>query len=454
LTVDSGGLLFDQPTLLAGREGQAKASAAAIVKAYGLMGYDAVGISANDLAAGLAYLKKVSQQSRFPWLSANLVNTTDRKPLFTPFIIRKIGQIRIGIIGITGSAALAADTTGEATILPWQQVLPDLAESLTSRCDLLLLLSSLPDEANRRIAESLSGIHIILQAGSGSANMMPEQVGNTLLTHTGRQGKYIGRLQLDWKPSKRWGKDQARLLLDAQRKLDQVNWQLKRLQRKGLPAADSQDNPKLLTYYHQLSDTRDLLLAQISALQQGHEAPRSTYQVEFPAIEASIPNLEAVEAMVREAKAEINRLGKEARLRMQTTARATPQPADATAASPYLGWRKCGGCHPSQAAGWRKSRHAGSYQTLVKKEQQFNLNCLPCHVTGIDAANAPEALTLPDDRRQVGCESCHGPGRLHGAAPTASRPTVSLPPATTCLGCHTPEHDDDFDFARDQLLVH
>jgi len=42
----------------------------------------------------------------------------------------------------------------------------------------------------------------------------------------------------------------------------------------------------------------------------------------------------------------------------------------------------------------------------------------------------------------VGCEACHGPGKRHAENPKEFAPR--RPDESTCLQCHTPEHDTNF----------
>ena len=73
LTLDAGNLLFKHDHIAPGQKEEAEMTAAAIVKAYNLMGYDAVGIGSRDLIAGLPPLLSLQHKAKFAWLSANLV---------------------------------------------------------------------------------------------------------------------------------------------------------------------------------------------------------------------------------------------------------------------------------------------------------------------------------------------------------------------------------------------
>jgi hypothetical protein len=50
--------------------------------------------------------------------------------------------------------------------------------------------------------------------------------------------------------------------------------------------------------------------------------------------------------------------------------------------------------------------------------------------------------------RDVGCESCHGPGSAHLTAANKRTSIARKVPVPVCLGCHTPDQTNDgFDYA-------
>lgn len=403
-----------------------------------MMLYDAVGISAYDLAAGIDFVKEAGKKTKIPWLSANLLRASDHQPVFKPAIRRTIGATEVGIIGITDPAA-HSQKNDDFMISPWQETLPNLVAEMNTSCDLLILLSSLPEKDNRQIAQEIDGIHIIFQ--TGSQNKPPFKVRNTLLTNTGKKGKYLGELIINWQPTKKWGLGKADELRNSRQKLDQVNWRLKRLKRKGLPAKGAEGNPRLLKDFHKLVAVREQLNATIIRLENSKEEAFCSYRNRFIALEKSLPEQPAVQAVIDRARKEVNKAGKKRR---------SPRPPT----SLYTGSHRCASCHPDQHRGWEKSQHANSYRTLERQKQQFNLDCLPCHVTGINEANLQHALALPKDQQQVGCEACHGIGTEHVKTEGKRPLPAPAPGAETCLRCHTPEHSDDFNFQRDRHLVH
>lgn len=129
-----------------------------------------------------------------------------------------------------------------------------------------------------------------------------------------------------------------------------------------------------------------------------------------------------------------------------------PAPPKGTPA--YAGIGECESCHEEAVAFWRTTVHAGAYQTLLDTNQQYDLACIACHVTGFREPGGSEVVEN-QGLRDVQCETCHGPGTFHVEAPEA--PAKKGAPAgaqhirleapeEVCGKCHTPEHSDTFDY--------
>ncbi len=97
----------------------------------------------------------------------------------------------------------------------------------------------------------------------------------------------------------------------------------------------------------------------------------------------------------------------------------------------YVGTERCAGCHDDAYQVWKKSKHAHAFDTLVKVEnpklRQFDGECIACHTVGFKYHggyyNPPRGATAKQiekhnsNLRNVGCESCHGPGSKHANDP-------------------------------------
>jgi len=207
LTVDAGNLLFKHERIAPALLQQMTITAKGIIDAYNLMQYDAVAVGRNDLAGGLSFLKAQAARSQFTWLSANLLHKSDKKPIFSASLIRRFDNLTVGIIGLTGhDGKVQFQDNEDAVILPWQEVLPDYIADLSSRCDLLILLSNNTTKQNQEIAKSFEEIHLIIQSKPRSGNSAPKLINKSLIAQTGKQGKYLGWMLIDWQQSKTWGR--------------------------------------------------------------------------------------------------------------------------------------------------------------------------------------------------------------------------------------------------------
>ncbi|MGH7223212.1 MAG: multiheme c-type cytochrome, partial [Gemmataceae bacterium] len=87
----------------------------------------------------------------------------------------------------------------------------------------------------------------------------------------------------------------------------------------------------------------------------------------------------------------------------------------------YIGTEKCMKCHPDASAVWKASKHSHAYQTLVDAKhpslRQFDGECIVCHTVGFGYKTGFTDETATKHLKNVGCESCHGPGSLHAKNP-------------------------------------
>jgi len=453
LTIDAGNLLFKQESLPPAMLEQAMISAEAITESYNLMQYDAVAVGRNDLAAGLSFLEKQAARSNFKWLSANLVHNSTGKPVFSASIIRLIGNIRVGIIGLTDNAAnVRLRPDEDATLLPWQDILPGLTAELSSQCDMLILLSNNPSDENLEIVNSFEDIHLVIPSSPRSGNSPPQLVNKSIVVQTGKQGKYLGWMLIDWQNSRTWGRDGAtRELATRKQELDGINGRISRIER----TAAKEDLTANKSYQNLLA-ARDEALSRIVFLENEQKAQQesgqspSTFENYFITLDVNLPDQPDVQQIVETAKFKVNEAG---RSRATAAASTSAQPMLSIEKLAFTGWKTCAQCHAAQTDFWRKTDHFFAYKTLVEDEQQFNLDCLTCHVTaeyGATKINGDDSvlLSLPPVLQLVGCEVCHGPGKSHAALQDPA--TISrIPSAVICLRCHTHERDEEFNYDND-----
>jgi Cytochrome c554 and c-prime len=446
LLVDSGNLLFKRKTVAKGTN-QARLTAAAILEVYSDIDYDAVAVGPHDLAGGLSLLQE-SKASGFPWLSANIVDENEQL-LFESVITTEIqGQS----IVITALSNAPERTVPGIQMQSWKKVLPPLLKEIISKNPhgFIILLSSLNDEANRLIATKFPEISLLITADTRRGNISPVFVNNSLLTQTDRQGKYQGLLEISFGKTRTWGKDSQKKLADLQNKLGSLNWQLRRLLKK---AKDSSAAGKYAATITRLENEKEVLTTKITEMKQqvveeqkaGTAKDQFTYR--FLPLKKNMPNDPLTEERLKKLNSDIRALNKKKKVTKATTG----QTVAIQLPQALIGSSTCSSCHELQGDYWKTTRHATAYDTLLNKQKNFDLECLPCHMT-IDVPGGKfgslvveTLLSYPEELQSVGCETCHGNGKKHLQNPERFK-LVRTPGINICLTCHTDEHDDNFQY--------
>jgi 2',3'-cyclic-nucleotide 2'-phosphodiesterase (5'-nucleotidase family) len=97
-------LLLDAGNALYGAE-SLDSKGAVIVAAYNALGYDAVNLSYRDFHLGKAATLAVLKDAKFAVVSANLLADKSGEPLFRPYLVKKVGDTRVALIGVTAVPA-------------------------------------------------------------------------------------------------------------------------------------------------------------------------------------------------------------------------------------------------------------------------------------------------------------------------------------------------------------
>lgn len=162
----------------------------------------------------------------------------------------------------------------------------------------------------------------------------------------------------------------------------------------------------------------------------------------YVALDSNIPDDPSAVEVVTAAHTEFTNQQTES---AQATA-GSPKPAAllGATASPYVGVETCAGCHEKENQIWVDTRHAHAMATLEKKSQQFDNECIGCHVVGFQRGGFQSLYTTPQFAN-VQCEECHGPGQEHASNPAKGYGFVATP--VGCMQCHKEPNDPDFDFA-------
>jgi peroxiredoxin len=109
----------------------------------------------------------------------------------------------------------------------------------------------------------------------------------------------------------------------------------------------------------------------------------------------------------------------------------------------YSGEATCTVCHTEQHSTWALTTHAHAFDTLVKRGQENNAECLGCHTVGFNEPGGYNQQLRQSHLEGVQCENCHGRGGPHQSPEFAKAGFEAA-----CLKCHTPQHSLRFQFAE------
>jgi len=430
--IDTGDYLFP-PRLPDHEADQHELKAHHLARIFREAGGIALNVGPADAQLGGAFLRSLQQEGALPMVSANVRPVGEGSPAVARSLSRKVGDLRVGITGIATPEALGSPEDFAA--LEYGPALATEVEVLREAgADVVVVLAQLERVHALRLASAVSGIDLILH-GSRPDDGWDEpsntvRVGRTVVVDGGFKGRYVGRVGLAL-PS---APTDAPLRLrdpDRQRRLEvrveTYRSELRRLQARG--ASDDVLAPRrarLDEAARELAATRAR-----AARPPWVEVTRLPIEQELPAHPDAAQALEAYHAeLVR-----LNwKAGDDGPCRLEE------------GGASYVGSEACADCHPEAYAFWKNTPHAHAWATLVEREKQGDLTCIGCHSVGYRQPGGFCRLSNVGLLRDVGCESCHGPGSLHlmlGDPDAISRGLGER----TCAGeCHVTEHSDQFHY--------
>lgn len=171
------------------------------IKAYNMMGYEAVALGNHEFDKDLATLEAQMAQSEFPWLSAN-VKKADGSYLAKPYIVKDYEGFRVGVFGITTLRTLEiASPDKSLAFIDEIAAGKEMVETLRTKekCDVVIALThlGLVKEAEGQVtskdfAAAVAGIDLVVDGHSHSLLKAPEYAGSTPIVQANEWGKYVG----------------------------------------------------------------------------------------------------------------------------------------------------------------------------------------------------------------------------------------------------------------------
>ncbi len=166
-----------------------------VIELMNAMRFDAMVVGNHEFDFGQEILRKRIAQANFPVLGANVEGMAGLRP----FAIKEIQGLRVGIIGVvtedTPVATHPRNVSGLRFSSPAAAVTEYLPE-VRSGADVVIVLSHIGHAADRRLAESVKGIDVIVGGHTHTKLERPVRIGNTTIGQAWEHGKALGVLDI------------------------------------------------------------------------------------------------------------------------------------------------------------------------------------------------------------------------------------------------------------------
>jgi len=408
----AGDAFFDAAPLEPARVDQANRNAKTLVGILNRLGVTAVLPGPSDRQQPPKTLGALRSAADFPWLAMDGA---------TSVLTRDAGKVSVAIVGVR------------------RQTHPDVVMAAVGtakgQADLAIVLV----DGSRRDANgvgAIDGVDFVIQGGlDQDAAMPPRQTGKAWVLHASRQGQGLTVVDVYRRRSEGPFVDRSEWSRTA--RADQLDRQIQELAMKidAWEKAGDIDPADL--------DPQRARLVGLEKERAALDSPPAKedgnmFSARSVALRRALPSDREVETLMREHDKAVNDANRIAFADLKPP----PLGPDDVA---YVGSAACGACHQTAFAWWRNHSHGVAYLTLQQRSKEYNLDCVGCHVTGYEQPGGSTVThNLDGQLRNVGCESCHGPGAAHAKDPAVA--IVRTTPESTCVVCHNEQHSDLFDY--------
>jgi 2',3'-cyclic-nucleotide 2'-phosphodiesterase (5'-nucleotidase family) len=174
---------------------------ASVVSLMNLMRFDALTVGNHEFDYGPKVLQQRIAQARFPFLGANVEGISGLKP----YVIKKLKGVKVAILGVvtqdTPVTTHPRNVAGLKFRSPEETVAHYLPE-LRRQAQVVVVLAHLGHQAERRLAERVPGIDVIVGGHSHTKVLEPVAIGQTIVVQAWEHAKALGVLDLTLKDGK------------------------------------------------------------------------------------------------------------------------------------------------------------------------------------------------------------------------------------------------------------
>ena len=179
-----------------------------MVKIMNAIGYDAMVPGNWEFFYKKDHLLDLIDKANFPVIAYNLADREWEEPVLNQFIIRKVGNLKIAVVGLTYPwTALTSAITGAAKWYKFgikeeeaRELLDEIREKESP--DIVVFISHGGFGLDQKFARRVNGIDVYLSGHTHDEVLDPVVWNNTIIFQGGAHGKYVVSLDLEVKDKK------------------------------------------------------------------------------------------------------------------------------------------------------------------------------------------------------------------------------------------------------------
>jgi len=168
-----------------------------VIRVMNGMRFDAMVVGNHEFDFGQDVLRTRISEAQFPVLGANVEWLEGLKP----YVVLELGGLKVAVIGVVTEDTPVSTHPRNVVGLKFQspqETLKRWVAALQGTSDVIIALSHCGYPADRKLAENVPGIHVIVGGHSHTKLAEPAVVGNTVIVQAWEHGKVLGVLDLTW----------------------------------------------------------------------------------------------------------------------------------------------------------------------------------------------------------------------------------------------------------------
>jgi 5'-nucleotidase / UDP-sugar diphosphatase len=194
-------LLLDAGDTIGDTLAAAATKGKALIDLMNQVRYDAMVVGNHEPDFGMDTLRQRMAEARFDVIAANIVESGSNRLFAKPYVIRSIGEHKIAIVGLaypnTALTTTKRNVAGYEFLQARETAATYIPKVRAEGAGIVVVLSHLGLSADRKLAEDVPGIDVIVGGHSHNRMKHPLRVRETVIVQSGAHLSDLGRLDLE-----------------------------------------------------------------------------------------------------------------------------------------------------------------------------------------------------------------------------------------------------------------